>query len=286
MKTNAARGLLLGAHESIAGGLFRALDRGVEHGAEAVQIFTKSARGWAAKPLAAEDAAAYRARATATGLPSAAHASYLVNLAAEPGEQREKSIVALADDWQRAQDLGLIGLVVHPGSHPDAARGTALVADAISELCHRLPPGDSKLLLENTAGQGSSLGYTLEGLAALVEAADQRGASARRLGVCLDTCHLFAAGYDLATKAGYAETLAEVEDRLGLDRVHTFHLNDSKGPRGCRVDRHENIGEGHIGTLAFELLVNDSRLAHVAGFLETEEGEQVRNLQVLKSLRA
>jgi deoxyribonuclease-4 len=281
------KGLRLGAHESIGGGLSKAIDRGVEHGAEAVQIFTKSARGWAAKPLAEADALAYRAAAGKSGLPSAAHASYLVNLAAEPGDLREKSLDSMADDWSRAHRLGLVGLVVHPGSHPDPLRGTTLVAEALAELHRRVPKGESKLLLENTAGQGTALGFRLDGLGALVMAADHLGAWAKkRVGVCLDTCHLFAGGYDLSTREGYEATIHEVDERIGLERVYAFHLNDSKGPLGCRLDRHENIGQGHLGTKGFEALVNDRRFAGVPGFLETEDGEQVGNLKTLKALRS
>ncbi len=281
------KGLRLGAHESIGGGLPKALERGLEHGAEAVQIFTKSARGWAAKPLAEPDALAYREATKSSGLPSAAHASYLVNLAAEPGELREKSLESMADDWSRAHRLGLIGLVVHPGSHSDPLRGTALVAEALAELHRRVPKGESKLLLENTAGQGTALGFRLDGLGALVMAADHLGAWAKkRVGICLDTCHLFAAGYDLSTRKGYAATIDEVDERIGLDRVFAFHLNDSKGELGCRLDRHENIGEGHIGLEGFKALVNDRRFAGIPGFLETEDGEQVGNLKTLKALRS
>jgi deoxyribonuclease-4 len=278
--------LRLGAHESIAGGVWKALERGAEHGAEAVQIFTKSARGWAAKPLAAEDAKSYRAKAAETGLPSAAHASYLVNLAAEPGDHREKSLAAMADDWGRANTLGLVGLVVHPGAHADTARGTELVADAIAELDRRVAPGEALLLLENTAGQGTSLGCRLDGLAALLEATTKRGRFAKtRVGICLDTCHLFAAGYDLSSAKGYAAVMAEVDDRIGVDRVRAFHLNDSKGPCGNRLDRHENIGEGHMGTDGFRALVNDPRFDGLPGFLETDEGEQLKNLATLRALR-
>jgi deoxyribonuclease-4 len=280
------KGLRLGAHESIGGGLSKAIERGLDDGAEAVQIFTKSARGWAAKPLADADAEAYRAVAEAAGLPSAAHASYLVNLAAEPGDLREKSLDSMADDWSRAHRLGLVGLVVHPGSHPDPLRGTALVAEALAELHRRVPKGDSKILLENTAGQGTALGYRLDGLGALVMAADHLGSWAkRRIGICLDTCHLFAGGYDLSTRKGYEATLQEVDERIGIERVHAFHLNDSKGPLGCRLDRHENIGKGQMGTAGFAALVNDRRFADVPGFLETEEEDHALNLKTLKALR-
>ena len=279
-------GLRLGAHESIAGGVWKALERGVEHGAEAVQIFTKSARGWAAKPLSGQDAKTYRETAAAASLPSAAHASYLVNLAVEAGDHRDKSLAAMADDWGRANALGLMGLVVHPGAHADAARGTELIADAIAELDSRVAAGDALLLLENTAGQGTSLGYRLDGLAALLDATAKRGRfAAKRVGVCLDTCHLFAAGYDLSTAKGYAAVMREVDDRIGVERVRAFHLNDSKGPCGNRLDRHENIGEGHMGTDGFRALVNDARFDGVPGFLETEEGAQLRNLATLKGLR-
>ena len=280
-----SRTLLLGTHESVSGGLHLALERGVSHLSQAVQIFTKNARGWKARPLGPAEIDLFRQVTARTGLPSAAHASYLINLAAEPGEMREKSLGGIADELQRCQQLGVRSLIVHPGTHADSTRGWELVAQALVELHRRVPEAGCRLLLENTAGQGSSLGHRFEQLGYLFRRLESEGDwVSRRLGVCLDTCHLFAAGYDLSTPVGYDAVLSEFDGVVGLSRVFAFHLNDCKGPLGCRVDRHEDIGKGRMGTVGFEALVNDSRFAGLPGFLETEEGHQELNLAVLRDL--
>jgi deoxyribonuclease-4 len=273
-------GLLLGAHESVAGGLCKAFERAASDGAEAIQIFTKNARGWAAKPLDDTDVEDFRRAAKATGVPSAAHASYLINLAAEDPELRQKSLDAMTDEVERCDRLGVPNLVVHPGSHPDGERGVALVAEALREVRRRRPRSPTCILLENTAGQGNSLGWQLEQLAALHQAVGKP----RWIGFCLDTCHLFAAGYDLSSQAGYRSTMARFDELIGLPLVRAFHLNDCKGPLGCRVDRHEDIGKGHMGLLGFACLVNDRRFRGVPAVLETEEGHQQQNLATLRSL--
>jgi deoxyribonuclease-4 len=274
--------MLLGAHEGIAGGVSTAFARAEEDGAECLQIFTRNARGWAAKPLEADEVARFRAEARRTGLPAAAHASYLINAAAGDPEIRRKSWAGLADELVRCEQLGLFALIFHPGSNPDQAEGLAVAAEGMTQALESAP-GRVKLLIETTAGQGSSLGHTFEQLASIRQAIP--AALRRRTGVCVDTCHLFSAGYDLTTDEGYEGTMGSLERTLGLDLVHAFHLNDSKKALGSRVDRHEHIGEGTLGLSPFRRLVNDRRFATTPGFLETDLRFR-ENLSVLRSLIA
>jgi len=272
--------MLLGAHEGIAGGVSTAFARAEEDGADCLQIFTRNARGWAAKPLEDEEVARFRAEAKRTGKPVAAHSSYLINAAAPDREIRRKSWAALADELQRCELLGIPALIFHPGSNPDEAEGLKLVADAMAAAIDATP-GKVKLLTETTAGQGASLGHRFEQLAAIRDAIPT--AQRRRAAVCVDTCHLFAAGYDLTTEEGYAATFEALDETVGLGQVLAFHLNDSKKGLGCRVDRHEHIGDGTLGLDPFRRLVNDARFAEVPAFLETELRFR-ENLAVLRSL--
>ncbi|HUB05585.1 MAG TPA: deoxyribonuclease IV [Myxococcales bacterium] len=273
-------GILLGAHESVAGGLHRAFGRAADDGAEALQIFTKNARGWQAKPLGSTDVAEFREEAARRRLPTAAHASYLINLAAEDPGLREKSIAGMADEVARCEALGVPLLVVHPGSHPDGTRGVQLVAEALAEVRRRQPSRVTRILLENTAGQGNCLGHDFAELAAMRRALR----SPAWLGFCLDTCHLFAAGHDVTTGDGYRRTIDAFDEAAGIAHVGAFHLNDCKGPLGCRLDRHEDIGKGRMGLAGFEALVNDPRFAGVPAVLETEDGHQRKNLRALRAL--
>jgi len=269
--------MLVGAHESTAGGLHEAFARALADGAEAVQIFTKSSRMWRAKEITAADAAQFRAAAT---LPVSVHSSYLVNLGSDPGDLREKSIAAFVDELQRCDLLGIPHLVVHPGANPDKPRGLANVAGALDRVftAHR---GRCRVLLETAAGQGSALGSRFEELR---EIRDQCK-SPDRVAICLDTCHVFAAGYDIATERGYASTFEQFDRVLGVREIHAFHLNDSVKPLGCRVDRHECVCKGEIGPLAFRNLVNDERFREVPGYLEIPpEGNRACLLR-LKKLR-
>ncbi len=274
------RGMLLGAHESVAGGLQRAFERAAEDGAEAIQIFTKNARGWQARPLAEAEVAGFREQAAASRVPSLAHASYLINLAAEDAVLRDKSLAAMTDEVARCDALGVPLLVVHPGSHPDPERGVGLVAEALAEVRRRRPRSPTAILLENTAGQGNCLGHAFTELGAIRRALR----SPAWLGFCLDSCHLFAAGHDVTTPAGYRRTMEAFDEAAGLAHVRAFHLNDCKGPLGCRLDRHEDIGKGQMGLRAFEALVNDRRFEGLPGVLETEDGHQRQNLTALRAL--
>jgi deoxyribonuclease-4 len=274
--------MLLGAHEGIAGGVSTAFARAEEDGAECLQIFTRNARGWAAKPLEDDEIARFRAEARRTGLPAAAHSSYLINAAAGDAVIRRKSWAGLADELRRCEQLGLFALIFHPGSNPDEAAGLALAAEGMAQALEAVP-GRVKLLIETTAGQGFSLGHAFEQLAAIRDAIP--AGLRRRTGVCVDTCHLFAAGYDLATDEGYQATFEKLDRTLGLGLVRAFHLNDSKKGLGSRVDRHEHIGQGALGLSPFRRLVNDPRFATTPAFLETDLRFR-ENLSVLRSLVA
>jgi deoxyribonuclease IV len=272
--------MLLGAHEPIAGGVSTAFARAEADGAECVQVFTRNARGWAAKPLDAEEVARFKGEARRTRMPAAAHSSYLINCASADREVRKKSWAALAEELGRCEQLGIPSLIFHPGSHEDAGKGMKLVAEAMERALEKVP-GKARLLVETTAGQGASLGWRFEQVASIREALP--AAARRRTGACVDTCHVFAAGYDLTTEAGYRRTVEELDATIGLSSVRAFHLNDSQKPLGCRVDRHAHIGQGAMGLAPFRFLVNDARFAKTPGFLETDSLFK-ENLQALRAL--
>ena len=279
--------LRLGAHESIAGGLYKAFDRARSVSCDAVQIFVKSNRAWAVKPLTDEDVARFRARAEETGIrPVVGHASYLLNPATPDETLWTRSRDTLIVELERCEALGVPYLVLHPGSHVGAGEeaGLARVARALGQVHAATPGFRAQILLETTAGQGTNLGYCFEHLVWLMNHAPEGG----RLGVCLDTCHAFAAGYELRTPAGYAATMEAFERTVGLEQLKAIHLNDCKGDLGSRRDRHEHIGQGGIGLDGFRHVVNDPRLAGLPGLLETPKGEDLHedreNLAVLRSL--
>jgi len=272
--------MILGAHEGVAGGVSTAFARAEADGADCLQIFVRSPRGWAVKPLDRGEVARFRTEARRTGKPTAAHSTYLVNLAAADAALRRKSWNALAEELARCEALGVRHLIFHPGSHEDEAQGVALVARGMAHALERVP-GRSRLLVEITAGQGNSLGWRFEQVAAIREAVP--APLRRRVGVCFDTCHAFAAGYDLTTPEGYRRTFEDLDRLVGLSHLEAFHLNDCKKPLGCRVDRHEHIGRGAMGLEPFRMLVNDPRFAELPGFLETEMRFE-ENLRVLRSL--
>ncbi len=275
-----APAMILGAHEGIAGGVSRAFERAEADTAEALQIFVRNPRGWASKPLEADEVERFRSEARRTGFPTAAHSIYLANHAASDPELRKKSWAALADELGRCEALGVSFLVFHPGSNADEAEGLRLVSEGMERALDAVP-GRVRLLVEITAGQGKSLGWRFEQVAAIRDGVP--GAARRRVGVCFDTCHAFAAGYDLSTPEGYERTFREFDAVVGLSHLRAFHLNDCKKPLGCRVDRHEHIGEGALGREPFRRLVNDPRFASLPAFLETEMKFR-ENLAVLRSL--
>ena len=255
---------------SVAGGVSRAVDRAVAHGCESLQIFSKNANRWAARPLDAAEVRAFRRRIDETGItPVVSHASYLINLATTFPLLREQSIAAFIDELDRAAALGLLGVVIHPGTCTAGTEGEALrlIADSIRAAFKARPRGKTMVLLEHTAGQGRTVGHRFEHLAAIIGHLD----GSPRIGVCLDTCHLVASGYDIVGDAGYRKTFDELDRLVGLDRVKVFHGNDSKKPCGSRVDRHEHIGEGCLGLEPFRRLLNDRRFANLPMLIETEK---------------
>lgn len=257
---------------SVAGGLPRAVERAVVHRCDALQIFAKNANQWRGREIPREEIREFRARVKAAGIwPVVSHASYLINLASTKTVLRRQSIAAMADEIDRAEALGLFGVVLHPGCYTagNEADGLALIASALVDLLRDRRRGKTMVLLEHTAGQGTSLGSTFEQLASIIGKMDDH----RRVGVCLDTCHLLASGYDIASPAGYATTFAHFGRVVGFDRLKAFHLNDSKKPLGSRVDRHDHIGAGHVGLEAFKRLVNDERFRALPMLLETPKGE-------------
>ncbi|PLX85469.1 MAG: deoxyribonuclease IV [Desulfuromonas sp.] len=262
--------LPIGAHMSIAGGMDRAFSRGEEAGCTAMQIFTKNANQWRGKPISPEAAEAFRLAWERSPIgPVVAHDSYLINLAAPDDEKRDRSIAAFLDEMERCALLGIPHLVMHPGAHMGAGEEAGLkrIGEAFGRIFSEGPEGVT-VLLENTAGQGTYLGCRFEHLAEIMERVP-----AGRFGVCFDTCHAFAAGFDLSTEAGYSLVMAEFDRIVGLEAIRVFHLNDSKKDQGSRVDRHEHIGRGTIGLDGFRALMRDKRFRQVPKILETPKGD-------------
>jgi deoxyribonuclease-4 len=280
------RKLLIGAHMSIAGGVHHAFELGVRAGCRTIQIFLKNSTQWKGKPLTLDERERFREMYAESRIsPVLAHASYLINLASPNDPLFERSTAALAEEMERANFLGVPFLILHPGSHKGSGEmaGIGRICSALDRVLQQVPPPVS-VLLENTAGQGASIGHTFEQLALLYEGVKTR----ERIGFCLDTCHLHAAGYDIRTRPAFLRTLREFDRLIGLDRVCAWHVNDSKAELGRRLDRHAHIGQGTMGLEAFRTLVNYSRMVHVPKILETPKGpdlhEDRMNLALLRSL--
>jgi deoxyribonuclease-4 len=257
---------------SVAGGLPRAVQRGIVHGCAAMQIFAKNASQWRGRQLPPEEIRAFRRLVQQSGItPVVSHASYLINLASANRGLRAQSLEAMGDELDRAESLRLLGVVLHPGCYTDGseAHGLALIAEGLDLLLRERRRGRTLVILEHTAGQGTSLGSTFEQLATIVGLMRAE----RRVGVCLDTCHLLASGYDIASPEGYARTFKAFGRSVGFGRLKLFHMNDSKRPLGSRVDRHAHIGEGFVGLEAFSRIVNDRRFQGLPMLLETPKSE-------------
>lgn len=283
---------------SVAGGVANAVERAVIHGCEALQIFAKNANRWVSPPLDRADVRRFRKRLEETGItPAVSHASYLINLASANPALRVQSMDAFADEIDRAHSLGLLGVVLHPGTwtagtEPDAL---ALIADAIRQVFARQKRRPTMVLLEHTAGQGRTLGYQFDQLSAIIEHLE----GSPRVGVCLDTCHLIASGYDIVSEGGYRSTFEEFDRLVGMKRLRVFHGNDSKRPCGTRIDRHEHIGQGCLGLEPFRRLMHDPRFDGLPILIETEKSAalqkpgllaadplDMQNLERLRRLRA
>jgi deoxyribonuclease-4 len=284
-----AQPLLIGAHISISGGVELAPLRGRDVGCACIQIFTKSNMQWAARPLGEKEIAAFKLNCAETGIaPVVAHNSYLINLGAPDAALAKKSADSFLMELERCRALGLPAIIAHPGSHTGAgeAEGLRRIRSAVDELLDRTAGSHVHLLLETTAGQGSNLGYRFEQLAEMMEGVKQTS----RVGVCLDTCHVFAAGYDIRTEDGYRRTMEEFDKTIGLKKLQAFHINDSKGELGSKLDRHEHIGHGRLGQEPFRLLLRDQRFAAIPKVLETPKGMKgklewdVINLRLLRQL--
>ncbi|MFH2122902.1 MAG: deoxyribonuclease IV [Pseudomonadota bacterium] len=278
----------LGAHESVAGGLHLAFDRLHQVGGEALQIFTRNQRQWHPQPLTEDEITLFQASWKESGcLPVASHASYLINLASGKQELTEKSIKAFSAEIHRCGQLAIPFVVIHPGSHggDGVEAGLARFTTAL-DLVLEATGGEVTVLLETTAGQGTSLGSRFEELAFILDHCRYP----QRLGVCVDTCHIFAAGYDIRDLSVYNRTMEEFDRLVGIERIRFFHLNDSKQKLASRVDRHEHIGQGAIGLEGFRSLLNDPRFSDHPMTLETPKGEDLQedrdNLLVLRALIA
>lgn len=279
---------LLGAHESVAGGLHLAFDRIRDVGGCALQIFTRNQRQWAPKPVTEEEQRLFAASwKTCPDLPVASHASYLVNLASGKPDIVKKSITAFADELKRCELLNIPLVVIHPGSHGGDGVDAG-IARFIKNLDLALERADNRVmvLLETTAGQGTGLGSRFEELGEIIEGSKYPD----KLGVCMDTCHIFAAGYDIRSMESYQASMAEFDRFVGIEQIRFFHLNDSKKGLGSKVDRHEHIGQGEIGLDGFRNLLNDPRFAGHPMTLETPKGDDLQedrdNLAVLRGLLA
>jgi deoxyribonuclease-4 len=276
-----------GAHMSISGGLHKAFGQGERAGCDTIQIFSKNQQQWRGKTLAEQDIALFKAEQQRSGLgPVIVHDSYLINLASPNDELWEKSIAAFADELERCSALGIPYLVTHPGAHTGSGEEAGLrrEATALNRLLEAGTGCETMILLETTAGQGTCLGQRFEHLAYLIEQA----AHPERIGVCVDTCHVLAAGYDIRTPEACAATFAEFDRIVGIERIKALHLNDSQKDLGSRVDRHTHIGAGCVGLEGFRAIVNDPRFADLPMIIETPKGddlaEDIENLSKLRGL--
>jgi deoxyribonuclease-4 len=279
-----APGDLLGAHLSTKGGVHTVFERAAAINASALALFAKNSNQWKGKELTDDDCATFNKLRTVR--PVLTHASYLINLATTNEEFHRKSIAAMIDELDRAERLGIHAVVLHPGAHMGAGADAAIdqIARSLDAIHAAIPNHKAVTLLETAAGQGSCVGCTFEELGQMLARVDDK----KRVGICVDTCHAFAAGYDIRTRDGYERMVDEIERYVGIENVAAFHLNDSKKPLGSRVDRHEHIGEGHIGLDAFRFILNDPRFAGLPKLLETpkpvETESDRKNIAVLRSL--
>ena len=279
--------MLFGAHESIAGGVFNAIERGKKATCDTIQMFNKSNSQWRAAKLKPEDIEKYFELQKELKISvSTSHASYLINIASPDPALAEKSVASLKEEMERCKVLKIPNLVLHPGAHMGEGvdKGIERVIGSLNRLFDSLKDNNVTLLLETTAGQGSVLGSTFEQIAAMIKSVE----APEKVGVCLDTCHIFAAGYPISDASDYKKTIKQFDDVVGIDKLRIIHMNDSKKGLGLHVDRHEHIGKGEIGIEGFRNIVNDARLSHIPMILETPKEEElvedIENLKVLRGL--
>lgn len=281
------QGRLIGAHMSIAGGLQNAPLAGERFGCTAIQIFSKNNHQLSAKPLTVQEIESFRSAVAKTKVAvPLAHCAYLINLASPKSDNYKRSLASMKSEVERASQLSVPYVVLHPGSHTDSgvAEGIVRIADAINRIHEGQKTKEPMILLECMAGQGSCIGSTLEELLQIMEKVKDQN----RIGICIDTCHLFAAGYDIRTGESFAKILDRFDELIGLDRIKAFHLNDSKKGLGSHVDRHEHIGQGEIGLEAFRFLLKEDRFAQIPMVLETPKNDDgswdMMNMETLRSL--
>jgi len=279
--------MLLGAHMSIAGGAYNAFAQGEEAGCTSIQIFTKSSNQWKAKELTDEEIEKYHEEQKRSGInPVVAHDSYLINLGSPDAALLTRSREAFLVEMKRCEAFKIPFLVTHPGSHLNKGEewGVTRIAESLSWLHQKTDGFKVRIALETTAGQGSNLGYKFEQIASMISQAE----GSERLAVCLDTCHIFAAGYDITTETAYNKTISEFDRIIGLDKLTVLHFNDAKKGLGSRIDRHEHIGKGEIGEKAFGFFMRDKRFAKIPKLLETPKGDDGEmdkvNLAILRKL--
>ena len=279
-----APGDLIGAHLSTKGGLHTVFERATAINASSLALFAKNGNQWKGKVMTDDDCATFTSQRCVT--PVLTHASYLINLATTTRVFHRKSIAAMADELDRAERLGIHAVVLHPGAHLGAGvkKGLDKIARALDRVHALIPNHKVVTLLETAAGQGTCLGCTFEELGTIIKLVDDKS----RVGICIDTCHVFAAGYDITTRDGYDRMMDEMEKHVGIENVGALHLNDSKKPCGSRVDRHEHIGEGHLGLEPFRMILNDPRFAQLPKLLETpkpvETESDLKNIAALRAL--
>ena len=286
--------LLLGAHFSISKGLHNALHKAESYECNALQMFTKNSQTWKERILSDKDIALFHKTKDELGIKEiASHTSYLINPAAHDKEKHDMSCNALKQELIRSSLLGIPYAVLHPGSHTGKGEteGIQRIAESINQIFAEIPDLHTRLLLETTAGQGTGIGHTFEQLAAIMEKIDDK----KKIGICLDSCHIFAAGYDIRNEKSYQKTTERFDSVIGMKNLYLIHLNDSKKELGSKVDRHEHIGKGFIGINAFRYIINDERLQSVPKIIETPKGEQAEkgeeekdcdkeNLNILRNL--
>ncbi len=289
MKNTKQPTLLLGAHFSIAKGLHQAILSADSYNCNTLQIFTKNAQTWKEKTLTEKEIKKFKHTKEQTGIHQIiSHTSYLINIAGPDKKKAEMSCEALKQEFIRCRQLDIPYTVLHPGSHmgDGEEKGINRITDNINQIFSATEEITTRLLLETTAGQGSSIGHTFEQLATIIEKIHDQS----RIGICLDTCHIFAAGYDISDKKGYKNTIKDFDDIIGLKNLFVIHLNDTQKACNTRVDRHEHIGDGFIGLDAFKLIVNDSRLQNIPKILETpklknEQDADSINLELFRQLQ-
>src|SRR3972149_658102 len=279
--------ILLGAHMSIAGGVDKAIERGNQLSCTAIQLFTKNANQWRGKPFAKEKIERFaELRKESNIFRILAHDAYLINLASANNSLRTKSINALIDEMKRCKTLSIPCIIIHPGAHLGAGEdeGIKNIINSLNIIIDKTNGWQVDIAMETTAGQGTNIGYRFEHLARIRDGTKDK----KRIKVCLDTCHIFAAGYDISTAEGYAHVIKEFDRLVGIDRLICLHLNDCKRDFGSRIDRHEHIGKGTPGALPFRLIMNDRRLGNIPKIIETPKDKDMkndrRNLGVLRKM--